>query len=90
MKITSTLVRAYAACYTAKELRDMLKDAMAKLATGSIITAANTGSGTGYTRTLTMTPEQAVELYQLCLEYKEGRTVNPVSVEKFYDPGIIC
>lgn len=68
----------------------MLKEAMGKLNTGSVITTANTGSGTGYTRTLTMTPEQAVELYQLCIEFKEGRTVNPVSVETFYDPGTVC
>jgi hypothetical protein len=84
------MVRAVAACYTAKELRDMLKDALAKLNTGSVITAANTGSGTGYTRTLVMSPEEAVELYQLCIEYKEGSTVNPVQVEHFYDPGTIC
>jgi hypothetical protein len=51
---------------------------------------ASTGSGTGYTRQLTLTPEKAVELYQLCLEYKEGRTVNPVRVEHFTDPGTAC
>lgn len=83
-------MRAYAATYSAVELRAMLKEAMAKLNTGSVITTASTGSGTGYTRTLTLTPEQAVELYMLCIEYKEGRAVNPVSVETFYDPGTVC
>lgn len=90
MKITNTIVRAYAATYTAPELRKLLKEAMAKLNTGSVITVASTGSGTGYTRQLTLTPEKAVELYQLCLEHKEGRTVNPVRVEHFTDPGTAC
>jgi HK97 family phage prohead protease len=57
MKITNTIVRAYAATYTAPELRKLLKEAMAKLNTGSVITVASTGSGTGYTRTLTLTPD---------------------------------
>lgn len=90
MKITNTIVRAYAASYSAPELRQMLKDALAKLSTGSVITTASTGSGTGYTRTLTLTPEKAVELFQLCLEFKEGRMENPVRVERYFDPGTVC
>ncbi len=87
MNITETTVRSYAAMYTAVELREMLKDAHAKLNTGTLITQV-TGPGTSYGRTVTMTPIEAVELYTLAIEYKEGRSVNPVRCERFCDPGV--
>lgn len=90
MKITETILRAYATRYTVQELQRMLNDAMDKLGTGSVITSASTGAGTGYTRTVTMTPEEAVELYQQAIDYKRGGVANAVTIERFTDPGTAC
>lgn len=90
MRITANIVRAFAVRYTIAELRRMLNDAMDKLGTGSVITSASTGAGTGYTRTLTMSPEEAVELYQQAMDYKNGTMGNAVTVERFTDPGTAC
>lgn len=68
----------------------MLAEATRKLGGGGVITSATTGAGTGYTRTITMSPEEAIELYQRVIEYKEGRTVPEVRVERFFDPGTAC
>lgn len=90
MNITDAQVRAYAENYTAVQLRDMLKEAMEALRTGGVITQAATGSGTGYTRQIVMSPADAVELYQLALDYKEGRAVSGAAVEHFRDGGMVC
>ncbi len=90
MQITDTIIRAYAALYSCVELRSMLADATRKLGSGGLITSATTGAGTGYTRTIAMSPEEAIELYQRVIEYKQGRTVPSVRVERFYDPGTAC
>lgn len=88
MTISTTIIRATAACYTAVELRAMLKSALEKLETGSVITQASTGAGTGYTRQITMTPKEAVELYQAAIDYKEGRVCSPIVQQNFFDSGL--
>lgn len=90
MEITDTLVRAIARVYTTEQLRCKLAAAAEQLGTGGVITQAATGSGTSYTRTLTMTPDEAVQLYQHALDYKENLIVNQVHVETFFDPGTAC
>lgn len=90
MEITDTLVRAIARVYTTEQLRQKLTAAAELLGSGSVITQAATGSGTSYTRQLTMTPDEAVELYQLALDYRENNIVNAVHVETFFDPGTAC
>ena len=72
--ITPDLIRATARIYSHEELLDKLREACEKLATGTLITQATSGTGTGYTRTITLPPAAAVELYEAALQYKDGET----------------
>ena len=89
MNITDAQIRAYAENYTLGELRKKLKEAMEALATGSVITQANTGGGTSYTRQIVMSPADAVELYQAAIEYKSGESVG-CAVQHFTTGERVC
>ena len=69
--------------YTVAQLKDKLREALAKLESGTVITQANSGSGTGYTRAIIMNPAEAVELYQMALDYKMGCDESRIQVERF-------
>ena len=90
MNITDAQIRAYAENYTLPQLRDKLREAMELLATGGVITQASTGGGTSYTRQITMSPADAVELYQAAIEYKTGSGISRVQVEHFTTGGMVC
>ena len=83
MNITDAQIRAYAENYTLPQLKDKLREAMQKLDTGGVITQAASGGGTSYTRQITMSPADAVELYQAAIDYKTGRGISRVQVEQF-------
>lgn len=76
MKLTQAIIQAYGELYSVEELKVKLREATEALAKGSIITQATTGSGTGYTRTITMRPQEAIELYQAVLNFKRGLGVS--------------
>ena len=90
MNITDAQIRAYAENYTLAQLKDKLREAMEQLATGGVITQAATGGGTSYTRQITMSPADAVELYQAAINYKTGRGNGRVQVEHFTTGSIVC
>ena len=90
MNITDAQVRAYAENYTLPQLRDKLREAMERLDAGGVITQAASGGGTSYTRQITMSPADAVELYQAAIDYKTGRGVSRVQVEHFTTGSIVC
>lgn len=71
MKITKTLIRSIANSYTISELQCKIHEALEKLGTGGVITSAASGGGTSYTRQITGTPDELVELYQRALDYKQ-------------------
>lgn len=83
MNITDAQIRAFAENYTLPQLKDKLREAMQKLDTGGVITQAASGGGTSYTRQITMSPADAVELYQAAIDYKTGRGISRVQVEQF-------
>jgi formate-dependent phosphoribosylglycinamide formyltransferase (GAR transformylase) len=83
MNISTAQIKAMAENYTVAQLKDKLREALAKLESGSVITQANSGSGTGYTRTIIMNPAEAVELYQMALDYKMGCDESRIQVERF-------
>jgi hypothetical protein len=72
--LTPDLIRATARIYSRVELLAKLREASEKLATGTLITQATSGTGTGYTRTITLSPADAVELYEAAIQYKDGET----------------
>lgn len=72
--LTPDLIRATARIYSRAELLAKLREACEKLATGTLITQATSGTGTGYTRTITLSPADAVELYESALRYKDAET----------------
>lgn len=92
MIITPQMIRAATSRYTREELTALRDKALDALATGSMITAASTGSGASYTRTITLRPEAALSLYQGALDALDG--VDPAEgltqVEHFLQPGAIC
>ena len=90
MNISDTQIRAYAENYTLPQLRDKLREAMEALAAGGVITQASTGSGTGYTRQIVMSPADAVELYQAAIDYKTGQGGSRVQVEHFTTGAPVC
>lgn len=90
MNITDVQIRAYAENYTLAELKDKLREAMQKLDTGGVITQAASGGGTSYTRQITMSPADAVELYQAAIDYKTGRGISRVQVEHFTTGAQVC
>lgn len=90
MNITDAQIRAYAENYTAEQLKDMLRQALAALTTGSVITQAQSGGGTSYTRQIVMSPADAVELYQAALEYQQGTAPGRVQVEHFTTGAQVC
>lgn len=73
-ELTPDLIRATARIYSREELLAKLREACEKLATGTLITQATSGTGTGYTRTITLSPAAAVELYEAALQYKDAET----------------
>ena len=86
------MIRAYATRYTRAELVVLRDKAMDALNTGSIITTAATGSGTSYTRTITLRPEEALALYQGALDLLDGTdtAADYTQVEHFTQRGGIC
>lgn len=90
MNITDAQIRAYAENYTQEQLKDKLREAMAALDTGGVITQAATGGGTSYTRQITMSPADAVELYQAAIDYQSGRGCGRVQVEHFTTGAPVC
>lgn len=90
MNITDATIRAYAENYTLQQLQAKLREAMELLATGGVITQAATGGGTSYTRQITMSPAEAVELYQAAIDYKTGNGPSRVQVEHFTTGPQVC
>ena len=90
MNISDAQIRAYAENYTLPQLKDKLREAMQKLDTGGEITQAASGGGTSYTRQITMSPADAVELYQAAIDYKTGRGISRVQVEHFTTGQQVC
>lgn len=92
MTITAQMIRAYASRYSREELTSLRDKAMDALNTGSVITAAATGSGTSYTRTITLRPEDALALYQGALDLLDGTdpAADYTQVEHFTQRGGIC
>ncbi len=90
MNISDAQIRAYAENYTLPQLKDKLREAMQKLDTGGVITQAASGGGTSYTRQITMSPADAVELYQAAIDYKTGRGISRVQVEHFTTGPQVC
>ncbi len=90
MNITDAQIRAYAENYTLPQLKDKLREAMQELDTGGVITQAASGGGTSYTRQITMSPADAVELYQAAIDYKTGRGISRVQVEHFTTGLQVC
>lgn len=90
MNITDAQIRAYAENYTLAELRAKLKEALAALSTGSVITQASTGAGTSYARQIVMTPAEAVELYQAAIDLKTGGETSRTRVQNFTTGGMVC
>lgn len=78
--ITPDLIRATARIYSREELLAKLREACEKLATGTLITQATSGTGTGYTRTITLPPSAAVELYEAALQYKDAETTPEATI----------
>lgn len=72
MTITATIIRSFALTHTAEQLREKLLAAQEALAKGSVITNVTSGAGTGYARTITLHPAEAVELYQRALDLRES------------------
>lgn len=74
MKISLTIIRATAEAYSLEELRALRRDAVQRMAAEpAAIISASTGGGASYTQQLQMTPAEAVEFYQLCIDYAEGQ-----------------
>ena len=92
MTITAQMIRAYASRYTREELLALRDKAMDALNSGSMITTASTGSGTSYTRTITMRAEDALALYQGALDLLDGTDTagDWTQVEHFTQRGGIC
>ena len=90
MNISTNQVRAFAENYTLPQLRDMLRHALEALQTGSVITQATSGGGTGYTRQVVMNPADAVELYQAAIDYKTGTGTSYAVVQNFTTGGPVC
>lgn len=86
------MIRAYASRYTREELLALRDKAMDALNSGSMITTASTGSGTSYTRTITMRAEDALALYQGALDLLDGTDTagDWTQVEHFTQRGGIC
>ena len=86
------MIRAYASRYTREELTALRDKAMDALNAGSMITTASTGSGTSYTRTITMRAEDALALYQGALDLLDGTDTagDWTQVEHFTQRGGIC
>ncbi|MBQ2697755.1 MAG: hypothetical protein IJF59_03680 [Clostridia bacterium] len=72
--LTPDLIRATARCYTRQELLEKLRDACERLGSGSLITTAASGTGTSYTRTITLSPADAVALYEAAIQYLDSTT----------------
>ncbi|MBE6418978.1 MAG: hypothetical protein E7031_02485 [Akkermansiaceae bacterium] len=92
MTITAQMIRAYATRYTREELVVLRDKAMDALNTGSVITQVATGSGTSYTRTITLRAEDALALYQGALDLLDGTdtAADYTQVEHFTQRGGIC
>lgn len=90
MIITSTIIRSFAASYTLPELREKLTHAQEELTKGSTITSVTSGAGTGYSRTITLPPAEAVELFQRAIDYKTGRPAgdDATQVERFEERSV--
>lgn len=86
------MIRAYASRYSREELVALRDKAMEALNSGSMITQAATGSGTSYTRTITLRAEDALALYQGALDLLDGAdtAADWVQVEHFTQRGGIC
>lgn len=78
--ITPDLIRATARLYSREELLEKLREAFEKLSTGSLITQATSGTGTGYTRTITLPPADAVALYEAALQFKDAETAPEATI----------
>lgn len=89
MTLTSTIIRSFALTYTEAELKDKLLQAHAELEKGSVITSATSGGGTSYARTITLTPAEAVELYQRALDLRASSEMvwesSPTQTECFVE-----
>ena len=71
MAVRMVHVRALAAQYSAVEIKEKIKVLTDKLGEVDMITSANAG-GTSYARQQRISIEDALELHQLALEWKES------------------
>lgn len=89
MTINATIIRSFALTNTAEQLREKLQAAQESLAKGSVITNVSSGAGTGYARTITLPPAEAVELFQRALDLRESGNLAEVpsatQVESFVE-----
>lgn len=71
MNLSELKIKAVASLYTVEELETELKKATVEmLSNPEKIISASTGSGASYTKTVTMTAGDLVELLSYALEYK--------------------
>lgn len=73
MQLTETIIAAVAESFTAAELAEKKSEAVAAfLANPNAIVSASTGAGASYTKEISMTAQDAVELFSAALRYKNG------------------
>lgn len=92
MQITAQMIRAYASRYSRDELVALRDKAMDALSAGSVITSVTSGTGTGYTRTITLRSDEALALYQGAIDLLDGADTSGemTQTETFIQRGGIC
>lgn len=73
MNLSETTIKAIAELYTIEELKLNLNNAVQEmLQNPEKIISASTGSGASYTKTVTMSAVDMVELFSMAIEYKQN------------------
>ena len=73
MNLSENVIKAVANIYSVEELETELQKAVIEmLANPEKIISASTGSGASYTKTVSMSASDLVELLTLALEYKKN------------------
>lgn len=69
MTINDTVIRAACETFTRAECVAKRAAALSALEKGAAIVSVSTGSGTAYSRQVQVTPAEAVEFWQKCIDY---------------------
>lgn len=85
MHTSAAIIRAICESYTVDQLKALRARALAEMAKGSAIVSVTSGVGQSYTRQLTASPEEIVEICQLAIERRLGVRPDNI-VETFVNP----